>query len=69
MTVDDWRVKYEILNAEADQQRAEAAAEALDEFADEAGGIEELITCNISDLQSALRARAAALRAGEVGNE
>lgn len=51
------------------QQRSEAAAEALEEFADDADGIEELITCNIRDLRSALRTRAAALRAGEVGNE
>ena len=51
------------------QQRREAAAEALEEFADDAGGIEELIRCNISDLRFALRARAAALRAGEVGND
>ncbi len=46
------------------QQRAEAAAEALEEFADDAGGIEELRACNISDLRSTLRTRAAALRAG-----
>lgn len=52
-----------------DQQRAEAAAEALEEFADDADGIEELITCNIFDLRSALRTRAAGLRAGEVGDE
>ena len=45
------------------QQRREAAAEALEEFADDAGGIEELIRCNISDLRSALRARAAAIDA------
>jgi hypothetical protein len=51
------------------QQRAEAAAEALEAFADDAGGIEELRACNISDLRSRLRARAAALRAGEVGND
>ena len=50
-------------------QRRLATAEALEEFADDAGGIEELITCNISDLRSALRARAAALWAGEVPNE
>lgn len=51
------------------QQRAEAAAEALEKFADEAGGIEELIACNIRDLRSALRTRAAAIRAGEVPHE
>lgn len=48
-----------------DQQRRKAAAEALEEFAYDADGIEELITCNIFDLRSALRTRAAALRAGE----
>ena len=51
------------------QQRAEAVAEELEEFANEAGGIEEFRACNISDLRSALRARATALRAGEAEND
>lgn len=51
------------------QQRREAAAEALEEFAYDADAIEELITCNIFDLRSAFATRAAALRAGEVGDE
>ena len=52
-----------------DQQRREAAAAALEEFADDAVCMEKLITCNIFDLRSALRTRAAAIRAGEVPHE
>ena len=51
-----------------DQQRREAAAAALEEFADDAVCMEKLITCNIFDLRSALRTRAAALWAGEMRN-
>ena len=51
------------------QQRREAAAAALEEFADDAVCMEKLITCNIFDLRSALRTRAAAIRAGEVPHE
>ena len=51
------------------QQRREAAAGALEAFADDAVCMEKLITCNIFDLRSALRTRAAAIRAGEVPHE